>query len=82
MCIGLESSNWRELDAQIEAERARSRLSGPWRAASDAATRPARIGSTISRISLMPITDFTSLPSTKKFGVPMTPSVRPRSLTR
>ena len=28
----------------------------------------------------MPITDFTSLPCTKKFGVPMMPSVRPRSL--
>ena len=38
------------------------------------------MGSTISRISLIPITDFTSLPWMKKFGVPMMPSVRPRSL--
>ena len=73
--LALDSGNKcrNDMDRRAEAAARCSRDAG-------AATRAARIGSTISRISLIPIAFFTSLPSMKKFGVPMMPSVRPRSL--
>src|SRR6185312_3115685 len=50
-------------------------------APADAVARPAINGSTIARMSSIESSFFTSLPSTKKLGVPITPSLRPRSLT-
>ena len=66
-----------------KAQAARSRL-GVKSAAQRGAAPEARactIGSTSPRISSIVSTFFTSVPSTKKLGVPMTPSLRPRSLT-
>ena len=50
-------------------------------APADAVARPATNGSTMARISSIVSSFLTSLPATKKLGVPMTPSLRPRSFT-